>query len=144
MSSSLAGKGSFYQPPQPKELSSFRPHLGENKVHQSSHPSLVWPTHPSKSLFYLNSSMWSRKHHLSHTTIHGKFVQEGPQHGAPAFALSWDVGGMGASLSPVLPAGFPWLLCWRGTQLPAGFRAGLSSLPWLHACNQPLGVMPAL
>lgn len=32
--------------------------------------------------------------------IHGKFVQEGHQHGAPAFALPWDVGGMGASLEP--------------------------------------------
>lgn len=30
--------------------------------------------------------------------IHGKLVQEGPQPGAPAFALPRDVGGMGASL----------------------------------------------
>lgn len=88
--------------------------------------------------------MWSRKHDLPYMPIHGKFVQEGPQHGAPTFALSWDVGGMGASLGPALPAGFPRLLRWRGTQLPAGFWAGLSSLPRLHACKQPLGVMPAL
>lgn len=75
--------------------------------------------------------------------IHGKLVQEGAQHGAPAFALPQDVGGMGASLEPALLAGFPWLPHWSGMQLQAGSQAGLSPLPRVHACNQPLRVMPA-
>lgn len=45
--------------------------------------------------------------------------------------------------SPTLLAGFLCLPCWRGMRLHAGSRAGLSPLPRVHACNQPLRVMPA-
>jgi len=59
--------------------------------------------------------------------IHGKLVQEGPQHRAPASARLRDVGGMGASLEPRSASWLPLAL------LLAGYTAA-HRLPGLGSC----------
>lgn len=70
--------------------------------------------------------------------IHGKLVQEGPQHGAQRFALPWDVGGMGASLEP-RSAG------WRPlAPLLEGFTAARRLMGWALPSPVAPRLQPAL